>query len=701
MMAITISKDIRFRIYFLFLMVFIVALAIVMRIGQIQFIQGDMWKEKSKEQSTKYFDVAAIRGNVYSDNRSLLATSVPIYDIYWDSKVVDKKLFLSKVDSLALAYNKLFPAESAKFFKSKIIRAFDSKNRYFKVRRRVSYSEMKAISKMPIFREGKYKGGLITEKTDYRKRPYKTLAKRTIGNYNSQQNAYVVGLEGAYDKYLKGEDGIRIKQKTAGGWRPLYLFDETIKEPINGMDIITTIDIDLQDVAESSLYRELMKNKADWGCAILMEVKTGKIKAIANLKADTSTNTYYEGFNYAIGYATEPGSTFKLASMMAALEDKKVNSDDIISTGDGAFTYYGKTIHDSHKEGFGDITVSQVLEKSSNIGIFKIVLNGYESEPQKFINNIYALGLNQKLGLEIKGEAKPYIKSPTDESWSKLSLPWMSIGYELKLTPLQILTFYNAVANDGKKVKPIFVSELSKTGKTQKTFEPVVINPQISSIETIRKVQKMLRGVVSEGTAQMLKYSPYPIAGKTGTAQIYNKSYNKRNYQASFVGYFPADKPKYSCIVVINNPNRGLYYASSVAVPVFKDISDKIYATDLDIQIHREEDTVYQAPDSKVGQSADIERIYKALGFDIISKPQDASYEYGVSSSDSVALFKRILQYGLMPNVKYMTAKDAIFLLEEMGLRVDIKGVGKVVEQSVMPGQRVVKGNLIKLKLEF
>lgn len=700
-MATTISKDIRFRIYFLFLMVLLVAIAIILQIGKIQFVQGDIWKNKSKEQSTRYFDVAAIRGNIYSDNRSLLATSVPIYDIHWDSKVVDEKTFFSQVDSLAVAYNKVFPNVSVKAFKSKLTRAHDSGNRYLKIRRRVSYSEMKAIKAMPIFREGKYRGGLITEKTDYRKRPYKTLAKRTIGNYNSQQSKYIVGLEGAYDKYLKGENGVRIKQKTAGGWRPLYLFDETIKEPVNGMDIITTIDVDLQDVAESSLYRELMKNKADWGCAILMEVKTGKIKAIANLKADTATNSYYEGFNYAIGYATEPGSTFKLASMMVALEDKKVNPDDIISTGDGAFTYYGKTIHDSHHGGFGDLTVSQVLEKSSNIGVFKIVLKGFESEPHKFISDIYSLGLNKPLGLEIKGEAKPYIKTPKDKTWSKLSLPWMSIGYELQLTPMQILTFYNAVANNGKKVKPIFVTELSKTGKTTKSFKPVVLNPQISSIETINKVQKMLEGVVQNGTAMMLKNSPYPIAGKTGTAQIYNKSYNKRNYQASFVGYFPADNPKYSCIVVINNPNRGLYYASSVAVPVFKDISDKIYATDLDIQIHMEDDTVMQAPNSKVGPTNDVEGVYKYLNFNFISQPDDASYEYAVASHDSLNLYKRPLQYGLMPNVKYMTAKDAIFLLEEMGLKVELEGVGKVVEQSRTAGQRVVKGDLVKLKLRF
>ncbi len=700
-MARTISKDIRLRIYFLFLMVFLVAIAIVVRIGQIQFVQGSKWKEKSKEQSTKYFNVKAIRGNIYSDNRNLLATSVPIYDIYWDSKVVKKKLFFSQVDSLAMEYHKIFPMESAKAFKSKLINAYDNKNRYLKIRRRVGYSDMKAISSLPIFREGKYRGGLIKEKHDYRKRPYQTLAKRTIGNYNSAQRAYVVGLEGAYNKFLKGEDGVRIKQKTAGGWRPLYLFDKTIKEPINGMDIITTIDVDLQDVAENSLYRELMKNRADWGCAILMEVKTGKIKAIANLKADTTTNSYYEGFNYAIGYATEPGSTFKLASMMAALEDKKVSPSDIISTGNGAYTYYGKTIHDSHHGGFGDITAAEVLEKSSNIGVFKIILNGYESEPQKFIDDIYAMGLNQPLGLELKGEAKPYIKSTKDKTWSKLSLPWMSIGYELKLTPLQVLTFYNAVANNGIKVKPIFVTELSKTGKTIKKFEPVVLNPHISSISTIQKVRKMLEGVVKNGTGKMLKNSPYPIAGKTGTAQIYRKRYNKRNYQASFVGYFPADKPKYSCIVVINNPHSGQYYASTVAVPVFKDISDKIYATDLDIQIHQESDTIFQAPNSKVGKSSDIEGIYNSLKFKIISKPKEASYEYGVAKEDSVNLYQRKLQFGLMPNVKYMNAKDAIFLLEEMGLKVEIEGSGKVVEQSRTAGQRVVKGDVVKLKLRF
>lgn len=704
-MAKTINKDIRLRIYLLFAIIFIAAIAIAARIIQIQFVQGDKWRAKSEQQSYKYFEVKAVRGNIYSDNYSLLATSVPIYDVHWDARVVKKHLkndqFYAEIDLLAIEYSKLFPDESVLAFTSRMKRAYENERGYYLVRKRISYSQLKSLKKFPIFKYSQYKGGLILDKSDTRKRPYKLLAKRTIGNYNSVKKAYIVGLEGAYDDTLKGDDGVRIKQKTSGGWRPMYLFDETIKEPVDGIDVVTTLDINLQDVAENSLYRELVKNQADWGCAILMEVKTGKIKAIANLKADTATNTYYEGFNYAIGTAMEPGSTFKLASMMAALEAKKVKPDDIIQTGDGSYTYYGKTIHDSHRGGYGDITATQVLEKSSNVGMFMISLNAFESEPAKFTNAIHAMGLNNPLGIEIKGEAKPYIKTPKDKTWSKLSLPWMSIGYELSMTPMQVLTFYNAVANDGVMVKPIFVNEFRKTGLVVKTFEPQVLNPKISSKSTIDAVQKMLEGVVQNGTAQKLKNSPYPIAGKTGTAQIYNKRYNKRNYQASFVGYFPADNPKYSCIVVVNNPNRGLYYASLVAVPVFKDIADKIYATDLNIQIHNEEDTILQTPNSKVGTYNDISGLYKSLGFEITSEMNDASYISGYGSQDSVSFYKRNLQYDLMPNVKYMSAKDAIYILEEMGLKVEIVGVGKVVEQSIAAGSRIRKGQIAKIKLRF
>jgi cell division protein FtsI (penicillin-binding protein 3) len=700
-MADQLRKDIRLRIYLLYFIMLLAAVAILVRIFQIQFIQGEHWKAKSKEQSYKFFDVVAIRGNIYSDNHSLLATSVPIYEVYWDSKVIEKSELYRLVDSMAIGFNAIYPDESVKSFKKRILKAHDKKRRYYKIRGKVSYSELKKLQEISVFNLGQYKGGLIAEKFDYRKRPYNTLAKRTIGNYNTFTKSYQVGLEGAYDTYLKGIDGVRMKQKTSGGWRPMYLFDETIKEPVNGIDVISTIDIELQDVAESSLYRELVKHKADWGCAILMEVATGQIKAIANLKADTSNKTYIESFNYAIGNATEPGSTFKLATMLVALNDDKVKPTDIIHTGNGEYTYHGKTIHDSHDGGFGDLSVSEVIQHSSNVGFFKIVLGGYEKTPADFIDGIYKLGIHKPLQLDIKGEAKPYIKNPEDKTWSRMSLPWMSIGYELRMTPLQILTLYNAVANDGVMVKPQFVKELRNIGLIQKHFKTEVLNPSIANPQTIKSVQRMLELVIQDGTGTGLKDSPFPIAGKTGTAQIYQSSYNKRNYQASFVGYFPADKPKYSCIVVVNNPKSGQYYASLVAVPVFKDIANKVYATDLSIQSHELKDSVLQAPPSKLGIYEDIKTFYDAYHFAINGTAHESSFIMAVPTNDSLNLQTRKTALGLMPNVMMMTAKDAICLLEEMGLYVEIEGAGKVVEQNIAAGTKIKKGMQAKLKLRF
>ncbi len=698
-MARALKKDSVVRIYLLYAVMVLAAIVILGRIIQLQFIENEIWEQKSKEQSYKEVKVKAIRGNIYSDDHSLLATSVPVYHLYWDSKVVNQEKFYTQIDSLATEFAAIFDNVSASKFKKRLINAFEKGSRYTRIRRNVSYAELKKIKKLPIFSLGKYRGGLIKEKEERRERPYKMLAKRTIGNYSTYKKAYVVGLEGAYDDKLKGVDGVRLKQKTSGGWRPTYIFNETLKEPVNGVDIITTIDVNLQDVAETSLYKELQKNKADWGCAILMEVKTGRIKAIANLKHDTATNTYYEGFNYAIGTAMEPGSTFKLASMMVLLENNVIKPDEIISTGKGSFTYYGKTIHDSHAN--GDITASQALEKSSNVGFFKMVLKGFENNPQRFIDGIHKMNLNQPLGLEIKGEAAPYIKTTKEKTWSKLSLPWMSIGYELRLTPMQVLNFYNAVANDGVMVKPTFVKEIRKTGVLIENIDPVTINKQISSLSTVHKVQKMLEGVVNNGTAKSLNHSPYPIAGKTGTAQIYKKSYNKRNYQASFVGYFPADNPKYSCIVVVNNPNQGLYYASTVAVPVFKDIADKIYASDLSIQAHAIEDTIKVAPNSKVGAYKDVVGIYDYLGFNIKNRELQSSYIAAYSSNDSLKLYKRKLKHNLMPNVKYMTAQDAVFLIEELGLTARVNGAGRVISQSIPKGSRITSGQIVIINLEY
>ncbi|MCK4639399.1 MAG: penicillin-binding protein 2, partial [Bacteroidales bacterium] len=424
-----------------------------------------------------------------------------------------------------------------------------------------------------------------------RKMPFKELAKRTIGYENKKENLFV-GLEGAYSEYLEGKKGKQLRQRICNGdWKPIQ--DENEIEPQNGKDIITTIDINIQDVAENALLEHLKEHKAFQGCAILMEVETGYIKAIANLQYDSSDNKYKESYNYAFAENVEPGSTFKLASMIAVIEDRKVNLSDTIDTGDGWIVYYNRTMRDAYKIRDGKITCREAFEKSSNVGVSMIIWDAYKKNPEKFVEHLYDMSLNKPLGIEFQGEGHPFIKHPKDKKiWYGTTLPWMSVGYEISLTPLQILTFYNAVANGGKMVKPMFVKEIRQTGKTIKTFKPVVINKSICSKRTIDTVQSLLEGVVERGTAKSLNNSIYKIAGKTGTAQIANKNkgYNKGFYNASFVGYFPADDPKYSCIVVVNKPSGGKYYGSSVAAPVFKEIADKVYATQLDIHQQNEEE---------------------------------------------------------------------------------------------------------------
>ncbi|RLD64749.1 MAG: hypothetical protein DRI84_08270, partial [Bacteroidetes bacterium] len=556
------KKGIIARVYLVFAFVGIVSISIMLRILYIQIYEGAALEQVSQEQSYRNQPVKAVRGNIYSNQSELLATSVPIYNLYWDSKVVTKNTFEEGIDSLSFYFNEIFPMTPASAFKKRMQQAHRNGKRYYRIARNVEHAQLKHIRKMPIFRLGKYKGGLIVEKFDRRKRPYKILAKRTIGIFSNVHQDYIVGLEGAFNETLKGKDGMRLEQRIAGGWRPMYMYDQTLTEPVNGDDIITSIDVNIQDVAESSLFRQLQKHRADWGSVVLMEVHTGQIKAIANLRRDTSTGNYYESYNYAIGSAIEPGSTFKLASLMVALEDKKVRLDDIIKTGNGEIVYKGNNMSDSHKGGFGDITVKQVLGLSSNVGIFNIILKAYESDPQKFIDGVYKMGLHNSLGLQIKGEGKPYIKNPADKTWSGISLPWMSIGYEMSITPLQLLTFYNAVANDGVMVKPMFVNEISRTGITIEKYETEVINPRIASPEVIKMAQEMLEGVIQDGTAKILKSSPYLIAGKTGTAQTnYSQRQKRRRYRASFVGYFPADNPRYSIIIVIDNPKGYTYYA--------------------------------------------------------------------------------------------------------------------------------------------
>lgn len=677
------------------------ALSIIGRILYIQIYEGEELRRKGVNRSIEEREISALRGNIYSTNNSLLAVTIPKYEIRLD--VISNKseaFFNSNVDSLAYQLSRLFKDRSKATYKKILQQARAKKNYYLLVKRNVSYKQLLELQSFPILRLGRNKGGLIVLKSNIRELPYNDLAKRTIGIYNYERGAYLVGLEGAFDETLVGTHGTRLMQKIEGGiWMPIDPGNEI--KPQNGNDVITTIDIDIQDIAENALRKQLEHHQADHGCAIVMEVKTGEIRAIANLGKDKNGH-YSENYNYAIGESSEPGSTFKLASILVALEDKVIDLNDSIDTENGSTQFYGKTIRDAHKIGDGIISVRDVIEQSSNVGIAKIIWEHYSNDPQKFIDGLYKLGIQNKLDIPIKGEANPYIKNTEDKSWSGISLPWMAYGYELHITPLQTLTFYNAIANNGQMMKPLFVREIRNTNEIIETFEPIVIKEHIASNETLEKLQDMLKGVVLRGTAKGINNKYYSIAGKTGTAQIAqnNQGYNKVNYKASFCGYFPAEDPMYSCIVVINNPTSGYYYGSSVAAPVFKYISDRIYSSHVEIAVSEDDKTTIPNPAIyyKAGASEDYEEVFKQMD---IKAQIDVGSEYviGLPEGDSVHYAPRKFKENRIPKLIGMTAKDAVYLLEDMGLIVKIQGQGFVTSQSIPEGSAATKGKSITLKL--
>ena len=567
-----IKKDILWRVYLMYFGILVFGAAIIGKIIYIQVKEGDELKAKAQTQELEVFDLEANRGNILDIRGDLLATSVPIFEVRFDvsSPYISNNLFRSKIDSISYELSKILN-KSQYDLKKSLIEARNKGNRYFLIQRNVTYDQLKQIRKLPIFRYGKYRGGLITIQKTRRAKPYNELAARTIGYVNEEENLFV-GLEGAYTDVLTGTNGKQVMRRiNHGDWIPIH--DENEIEPRDGLDIVSTININIQDVAEHALLRQLLNNEAFQGCAIVMEVKTGHIVAIANLRYDSTDNKYKETYNYAIGESIEPGSTFKLASILAALEDNKTKLTDSLFTGEGYTTYYHRAMRDVHKIGNGRITVRDAFEQSSNVGISQMIFESYKEHPEEFINRLHAMSLNQKLGIELKGEGIPYIKHPSKKkTWYGTSLPWMSIGYELTITPLQTLTYYNAIANNGVMIKPMFVSEIREGGTIIEKYNTKIINNSMVSQATVDSAKSLLEGVVKRGTAKrVFRNSPYKVAGKTGTAQIaVNGKYNKTNYNASFVGYFPADNPAYSAIVVINNPSAGKYYGGSVAAPVFK-----------------------------------------------------------------------------------------------------------------------------------
>ncbi len=695
-----IKKSIIIRVRVAFLLICLFACLILYKIVAIQFQDGAKWKQISKERRIRYQPVFATRGNIYSDNESILATSLPFYRVAFDPTIADAKKFNAGIDSLAMLLSRFYGDRSEDFYRRKIKNARHSGRKYIRLNsRQINYQDKKMMAKWPIFRDGKNKGGVIFEKVEKRFKPFGMLAERTIGFINEDKNG--AGLEFSFNNYLAGTDGEALFERIAGGNKPIY--DGTEVQPQHGYDIKTTIDINLQDVAENALYKALVEKNADYGTVILMEVKTGEIKAMVNL--GKTKGGYIEDYNYAVGNQgrTEPGSTFKLASMMALFEHSNVKLTDTVDTGNGAMRIKGRVMTDAKNGGYGKLTVQQVFEKSSNIGVALLMEEHFGNNPTAYIDYLNKFGLNSTLGFQMDGEARPYIKNPQDRTWYGTTLASMAIGYELKLAPLQTLAYYNAVANNGVKIQPIIVKEIRKADNVIQSYKTRVLNEKICSDETLKKLRVMLEGVVSDGTAKNILSPDYKVAGKTGTARKVKDGKYVKEYSTSFAGYFPADNPKYSCIVIIDSPRGVNVYGGDVAAPVFKEVADKAFARDLAMhkplraRVAPNKDSL---PQVKAGSMDDLSLICNTIGISNHSKASDEEWVKVQPKMRSLEFAPNPVLNGRVPDVTGMTLRDALYILGNQRLEVKVLGAGKrVARQSIQPGTIINKTGKITIEL--
>jgi len=680
----------------LYLFVLLIAVAVISKIVKVQQFD-DLINTSSQP---RFFTVEAPRGNILSDDGSLLAISMPLYNIFLDMSVMSDVLFERNIVEISDALADLFEDKTAEEYDQFLRLAKNSKkNKYVRLQLKVTHNDLKVLKSLPIFKLGQNRGGLIAEQRPNRETPFGLLAQRTVGVL---RDVNPVGIERAFNQTLSGVDGRHLKRKIAQKvWVPQD--SEGNYLPKAGKDIVTTINIDMQDVAEKSLERTLIKENADWGCVVLMEVETGEVKVIANLMKDT-LDRVSEKYNYALAMHDAPGSTFKLASIIAGLEDGKFSVNDSVDLQRGRIKYYDRVMRDSPHD-FRKVTIEKAFVISSNVGISKIINESYKSDPTEYIDRIYKMGLSTPLELELPYPPALKMPVPNKGGWSGITLPWMSTGYEMALSPLHMLTFYNAIANKGKMMNPIFTTAILEDGKEIEYKKPVVVNPSICSESTIEKIMPLLVGVVEEGTAQNIRTDKYRIAGKTGTTVLNyagRKEGEDKKYQASFAGFFPADNPKYSCIVVVSNPKNGQVYGSKVAAPIFKELADKVYALDMDLHSPISiAESFKNLPKVKQGETDKTKVVLSQLNIDC--ETTDAAYMISQTTKSSVNLLVRKveedLQNGRMPSLKGMNLQDAVYLLETYGFSVVTTGSGGVVKQSIKKGESIKKGSVIKLEL--
>lgn len=712
------SKNSRTLLYY-----FLVVLALSLVVAGIlwctfktAFVDKEKWEKVAESQKRPNRLILPGRGNIYSADGKLMATSVPRYYMYLDFRAdgfaLDTLLKGKRdnIDSLCYYLSRKLKNRSAGAYKDYIKRGLKTKSRQFPLYEgKVSYSDLKEIRKFPFLRLSRYKSGFYVKQMVQRQKPFGTLASRTIGDiYGEIEGGWATkgknGLELQYDTLLRGKPGLSSVRRVGGSWTNVVEM-----EPVDGMDIVTTIDINIQDITEKSLVDKLKEIDAESGTAVVMEVETGEIKAITNM-GRIREGVYGETKNHAVADETEPGSTFKVASMMVALEDGIVSPHDTVDTGNGIYMYKGArmTDHNANRGGYHRIAAEQAIWYSSNIGVAKIILKGYEKNPSKYVEGLYRIGLNRPLDLEIPGAGRAKIRHPKDTAtyWSKTTLPWMSFGYETQIPPVYTLAFYNAIANNGKMVRPMFTRAITHNGKVVQEFSTTVVNPSICSENTLAIIKDMLLGVVEKGTGKAVLSEVIRIAGKTGTAQI---SQGKAGYKAggvshqvSFCGYFPADKPKYSCIVVIRRPRIGYPSGGTMSGGVCKNIAEKIYASTFPL-IPKElpVDTLMQKiPSVKGGDAEALQYVMDVLDVDYEDGDIDGRWVAAERRQEDVLMKDIPVKSGLVPDVVGMGAKDAVFLLESAGLKVNLNGIGRVASQTIPPGRKIVKGQTITLTLK-
>jgi len=704
-------KEFSTRVWLVFGLFVALGFSIFGRILWIQSAEHEQWKEVGERFESSVRDITPSRGQIYAINGNVLATSVPIFEVRWDSKseAINWDTFDAELDSLSQGLSQILGDRSPREYREVLRNGRNLGRRNTLIARRASYIQQKRLAKLPFIRRGRFKSGFTFARTEQRRKPFGDLASRTIG---IDRNENRVGLEASWNTELSGSVGKQIQRRVAGGeWMPVS--DDFIVEPHAGLDVISSIDMHLQDVASNALRQQLQTHDAAWGTVVLMEVETGMIRAMANLTRSTSEPQegepaeYFESFNHAIGTAVEPGSTFKLASLMAAMNDGDVKPEDEIDTGNGVTYFYGKRMSDSNADegGSGILKTSEIFEVSSNVGTALTIKKAFGENQQGFLDALERIGVPSATGVRLAGESQPLVyENVGDGRWSGLSLTQMSIGYEVTQTPLQTLTLYNAVANGGTSLRPQLVERLESNGQVVKLFKPEVLKQSICSKRVLDACQSMLKRVADpegNGTAQyVFAKSPYRVAGKTGTARIAGPNGYDGRYRASFAGYFPAESPRYSCIVVIADTKSGVYYGSSIAGPVFRELANKVYATDP--SFHTTSAGLLaekcKLPGSKDGAQTDLIQLYQAL--EMPYQGNSSGDWVTVTTSDSVAVLRpRSIEANRVPDVRGMGLRDALYLLENAGLQVKTLGMGTVRRQSIAPGSDLTTSQAITLEL--